>query len=78
MSTRKQHEELKQRYIELEQRHKRIVEMLDELRVRLDALAWQARRNTPPSIKDHADLWVIAIEAMAERAREVRWVADRS
>lgn len=69
---------MKQRYIELGQRHKRIVEMLDELRVRLDALAWQAKRNTPPSIKDHADLWVIAMEAMAERAREVRWVADRS
>lgn len=46
-----------------------------ELRTRLEALAWQARKNAPPSIKDHADLWVVAVEAMAERAKYVADVA---
>lgn len=49
-----------------------------ELRARLDALAWQARRHTPPSIRDHTDLWVVAMEAMAERARYVQSVANGS
>lgn len=77
MSVVKRIDELRKKNEQLTLRHKAIVEKLDELRARLDALAWQARRNTPPSIKDHADLWVIAVEAMAERAREVRWMADR-
>lgn len=59
----------------LSARLRRVEHETEELRVRLDALAWQASRNTPTSIKDHKDLWVVAVEAMAERARFVRELA---
>lgn len=56
-------------------RLRRVEHETDELRIRLEALAWQARRHTPASIKDHVDLWVVAVEAMAERAKFVRELA---
>lgn len=56
-------------------RLRRVEHEAGELRIRLDALARQAAHNTPPSIRDHKDLWVVAVEAMAERARFVVDVA---
>lgn len=62
----------------MSQRAVRIEHEVEELRVRLEALAFQARRHAPPSIKDHQDLWVVALEAMAERCRKVAAVAAGS
>lgn len=56
-------------------RLRRVEHEAGELRTRLDALARHAAHNTPPSIRDHKDLWVVAVEAMAERARFVVDVA---
>lgn len=56
-------------------RLRRVEHEAGELRIRLDALARQAAHNSPPSIRDHKDLWVVAVEAMAERARFVVDVA---
>ena len=56
-------------------RLRRVEHEAGELRTRLDTLARQAAFNTPPSIRDHKDLWVVAVEAMAERARFVVDVA---
>ena len=57
-------------------RLRRVEHETDELRIRLDALARHAAHNTPPSIRDQKDLWVVAVEAMSERARHVCAVAN--
>ena len=56
-------------------RLRRVEHEAGELRIRLDALARQAAHNSPPSIRDHKDLWVVAVESMAERSRFVVDVA---
>lgn len=56
-------------------RLRRVGHEAGELRVRLEALAFHARRHAPPSIRDHLDLWVLAMEAMSDRARYVAAIA---
>lgn len=57
------------------QRLRRVEHELGELRTRLDVLARHAAHNAPESIRGHKDLWVVAVEAMSERARYVADVA---
>lgn len=56
-------------------RLRRVEAEANELKVRLECLARAARFKTPESIKGYEDLWVVSIEAMAERARYVADVA---
>lgn len=61
--------------VQLANRCRRVEYEAEQLRIRLMALAHQCRRNAPPAEKKYEDLWVVAVEAMSERARYVEDVA---
>lgn len=52
-------------------RLRRVEHEAEGLRIRLDTLARHAARHTPDGIRNHKDMWGVAIEAMSLRAQHV-------